>query len=96
MKISNQGIIPLDNLKADTPSTGKQPLPGSGDTAKTEVNNAQLSALSRSAGDVYAGLSEQDEVDMDKVMAMRSAIEKGQLPLDEEALVNAIMDMHRL
>jgi anti-sigma28 factor (negative regulator of flagellin synthesis) len=41
-------------------------------------------------------LSERDEVDMDKVMAMRNAIENGELPLDEEALVNAIMDMHRL
>ncbi|MGE4260557.1 flagellar biosynthesis anti-sigma factor FlgM [Shewanella fodinae] len=96
MKISNQGIIPLDNLKADTPNTGKGSQPGSYDVSRNNANTAQLSALSRSASDVYAGLSERDEVDMDKVMAMRNAIENGELPLDEEALVNAIMDMHRL
>ncbi|MDF0535745.1 flagellar biosynthesis anti-sigma factor FlgM [Shewanella sp. A32] len=96
MKISNQGIIPLDNLKADTPSAGKGQQQKNSDMTKLNLCTAQLSTLSRSAGDVYASLSEQNEVDMDKVMAMRSAIEKGELPLDEDALINAIMDMHRL
>lgn len=40
-------------------------------------------------------LADLSDVDLDKVAELKQAIENGQLPLDVEALSQAIVEMHR-
>ncbi len=94
MKINNQAITPVQLRKTNDE---KSPTTPESTTVKTAPiqETAQLSSLSLSANDAFEQLSARDEVDMDKVNAMRNAIANGELSLDEDVLINAIMDMHR-
>ncbi|MCH1929389.1 flagellar biosynthesis anti-sigma factor FlgM [Shewanella sp. A25] len=95
MKINNQSVSPIQLRKSDDEKSPAAPETATTKTAPVQ-ETAQLSSLSLSANDAFEQLSAQDEVDMDKVRAMRSAIANGELSLDEDVLVSAIMDMHRL
>ncbi|MCH1918979.1 flagellar biosynthesis anti-sigma factor FlgM [Shewanella sp. A3A] len=93
MKIRNQGVVPIEQLKADTQKTAAEtPKPNA--TVATD-NSAKISNASLAAGASLQHLSAKDEVDMDKVNAMRSAIEKGELSLDADALISAVLELHR-
>ncbi len=95
MKITSQGITPVQ-LRKSAEESSQTMGKASDKTTASAKETAQLSSLSLSATDTFEQLSSQDEVDMNKVLAMRSAIAKGELSLDEDVLINAIMDMHRL
>lgn len=62
---------------------------------KAESAVSQVSAFSRSLEQTFQSLSEQDSVDMTKVKQLKLAIANGELKLDEEALVNAMLEMHK-
>ncbi|WP_052074563.1 flagellar biosynthesis anti-sigma factor FlgM [Shewanella mangrovi] len=92
MKIRNQGVVPIEQLKADTKkATAEMAKPA----VKQAAAGANISSTSLAAGASLDHLSAQDEVDMDKVMAMRSAIENGELALDADALISAVLELHR-
>lgn len=56
---------------------------------------SQVSAVSQSLQQTYDTLVQHDGVDMNKVRQLQQAIANGELKLDEEALINAMLDMHK-
>lgn len=62
---------------------------------KAEAGVSQVSAFSRSLEQTFQSLAEQPSVDMAKVQQIKHAIANGQLKLDEDALVSAMLEMHK-
>lgn len=62
---------------------------------KSEAGVSQVSAFSRSLEQTFQALSDKDSVDMAKVQQLKQAIANGELQLDEDALVSAMLEMHK-
>ncbi|MGP7733792.1 MULTISPECIES: flagellar biosynthesis anti-sigma factor FlgM [Oceanimonas] len=90
MKISPHRIAPLSLVpQRDAPA---------GSTGKAAAASTEQTAFSPELGllqQAKATLNELPEVDMDKVTRLRQAIANGELPLDLDALSEAVLELHR-
>jgi negative regulator of flagellin synthesis FlgM len=86
-------VEPANRLQQKQHST--EPQQPAATTAKAEQPVSQVSAFSHSLEQAYQTLAQHDSVDMDKVKQLQLAIANGELKLDEEALVNAMLEMHK-
>jgi len=62
---------------------------------KVASSTSQVSELSKSIDSTFETLSSQTDVDMKKVADVKAAIANGELVLDEEALINALLELHK-
>ena len=58
-------------------------------------STSQVSELSKSIDSTFETLSSQADVDMKKVADIKAAIANGELVLDEDALINALLELHK-
>lgn len=90
---SNLQVNPVNRLQNE-----QQPAAKATPTA-VSVNNdvpvSQVSAFSHAVAESYKALSEHDSVDMAKVQQLKLAIANGELKLDDDAIVSAMLDMHK-
>ncbi|MDX3774329.1 flagellar biosynthesis anti-sigma factor FlgM [Chromatiaceae bacterium AAb-1] len=59
----------------------------------TDVN--QVSTFSKTVESTYQSLTEANAVDMKKVRQLQHAIITGHLPLDDDSLIDAMLEMHK-
>ncbi|MBU2070809.1 MAG: flagellar biosynthesis anti-sigma factor FlgM [Gammaproteobacteria bacterium] len=86
-------VEPANRLQQKQHSTTAQPH---SDTSSQPAPAAsQVSSISQSLQQSYDSLAEHDGVDMNKVRQLQQAIANGELKLDEEALIHAMLDMHK-
>ena len=96
MKINVYGAVPIDKLSADNKQQNQTKLAKPDAESKTEHGqNTQLSNMSKTAQHTFDTLSQQDDVDMAKVKQIQQAIANGELQLDEDALINTLLDIHK-
>ncbi|MBU3023148.1 flagellar biosynthesis anti-sigma factor FlgM [Aestuariibacter sp. A3R04] len=95
MKINMYGTVPIDKLSTDSKQQNQVKLSTLGGEHKAQPSqNAQLSIMSKTAQQAFETLSQQDDVDLEKVKQMQQAIANGELQLDEDALINTLLDIH--
>ncbi|PKM18278.1 MAG: flagellar biosynthesis anti-sigma factor FlgM [Gammaproteobacteria bacterium HGW-Gammaproteobacteria-15] len=85
-------VNPVNRLGQEKHSTEQAKTPVAG---KPEAGVSQVSAFSRSLEQTFQGLADKDSVDMAKVQQLKQAIANGELQLDEDALVSAMLEMHK-
>ncbi|MDR6984257.1 negative regulator of flagellin synthesis FlgM [Rheinheimera pacifica] len=85
-------VNPVNRLTQEQHSAEPAKTPVAG---KTEAGVSQVSAFSRSLEQTFQGLADKDSVDMAKVQQLKQAIANGELQLDEDALVSAMLEMHK-
>ncbi|MEE2024027.1 MULTISPECIES: flagellar biosynthesis anti-sigma factor FlgM [Alkalimonas] len=86
-------VNPVNRLQNEQqPAARKETAvtPGQG-----EAPQSQVSAFSRALEQSYQALSEHDSIDMAKVQQVKLAIANGELKLDEDTIINAMLDMHK-
>lgn len=94
MKITLQPSSAIGPIGAKSNNSSDAP----NSTRPQSSPSAPQTQLSPELGMVQAArqqLASLPEVDMDKVTALRQAIAEGNLPLDMDALSQAIIDLHR-
>ena len=64
-------------------------------SANSDTPVSQVSAFSHAVAESYKSLSEHDSVDMAKVQQLKLAIANGELKLDDDAIVSAMLEMHK-
>ncbi|HEX5792949.1 MAG TPA: flagellar biosynthesis anti-sigma factor FlgM [Rheinheimera sp.] len=62
---------------------------------RSETASSQVSGASRALEQSFATMAGHDDVDMNKVRQLQQAIASGELVLDEDALISAILEMHK-
>ena len=62
---------------------------------KVTSSTSQVSELSKSIDSTFETLSSQTDVDMQKVADVKAAIANGELVLDEQTLINALLELHK-
>ncbi|NRQ42931.1 flagellar biosynthesis anti-sigma factor FlgM [Rheinheimera sp. YQF-2] len=90
---NNLQVNPVNRLQNE-----QQPAAKATPTAVSVNNDApasQVSAFSHAVAESYKALSEHDSVDMAKVQQLKLAIANGELKLDDDAIVSAMLDMHK-
>ena len=91
MKITRTEITPLTPRSSfDAPAEKKIASSKEGSRPETTLS-PELQELNQAK----TLLTSASDIDMDKVSAIRPALADGRLPLDMDALGNAIMEMHR-
>jgi len=86
-------VNPVNRLTQEQQNPGTAKTTASQAAADTPASN--VSGASRALEQSFANMANQDGVDMNKVRQLQQAIARGELVLDEDALVNAIVDMHK-
>lgn len=90
------GAVPIDKLSTDNKQQNQAKLSTSGEEQKAQHGqNTQLSNMSKTAQQAFETLSQHDDVDLEKVKQMQQAIANGELQLDEDALINTLLDIHK-
>ena len=96
MKINLQGAVPVDKLSTENKGHNRPETLAQNAKNNTKQNpNTQLSNMSKAAQQTFDSLSQQDDVDMAKVNQVKQAIANGELTLDQDVLINAMMDIHK-
>lgn len=96
MKINMYGAVPIDKLSTENKQHNQASLSKPDAEPKAHHGqNAQLSNMSKTAQHTFDTLSQQDDVDMAKVKQIQQAIANGELQLDEDALINTLLDIHK-
>ena len=85
-------VNPVNRLAQEQHSAEQPQSPAAG---KNEAGVSQVSAFSRSLEQTFQSLADKDSVDMAKVQQLKLAIANGELQLDEDALVSAMLEMHK-
>jgi negative regulator of flagellin synthesis FlgM len=99
MNINNKPSMPVEqNNKVNNTlehSQLQKKSPQSQQADKATSSTSQVSELSKSIDSTFETLSSQTDVDMEKVAEVKAAIANGELILDEETLINALLELHR-
>jgi flagellar biosynthesis anti-sigma factor FlgM len=91
MKITRTEITPLTS-RSSFEAPAEKKIATSKDGSRPETT---LSPELQELNQAKTLLTSTSDIDMDKVSAIRQALAEGNLPLDMDALSNAIMEMHR-
>ena len=98
MNINNKSSILVEQNnkinKALEHSQLQKKSPQNQQTERVTNSTNQVSELSKSIGSTFETLSSQPDVDMKKVAEVKAAISNGELVLDEEALIDALLELH--
>ncbi len=86
-------VEPVNRLQQQPHTTESQQ--GATAASRDEQPVSQVSAFSHALEQTYQALAQQDSVDMNKVRELQQAIARGELKLDEDALVTAMLEMHK-
>ena len=99
MNISNNPSMPVEkntkinNSLENSHLQNKTPKKQQTDSVTSSTN--QVSELSKSIDSTFDTLSSQPDVDMNKVAEVKAAIANGELVLDEDILINALLELHK-
>lgn len=64
-------------------------------TTMKKASDQSVSYSSLMLDEAFQTLSDEPDVDLEKVRAVQVALESGSLQLDEDVLVQAILEMHK-
>jgi negative regulator of flagellin synthesis FlgM len=99
MNITNKPSMPVEqNNKVNNTlehSQLQKKSPQNQQAEKVTSSANQVSELSKSIDSTFETLSSQPDVDMKKVAEVKAAITNGELILDEETLINALLELHK-
>jgi negative regulator of flagellin synthesis FlgM len=99
MNITNKPSMPVEqNNKVNNTldhSQLQKNTPQNQQADKVTSSTSQVSELSKSIDSTFETLSSQTDVDMQKVADVKAAIANGELVLDEQTLINALLELHK-
>ncbi|MBE0378052.1 flagellar biosynthesis anti-sigma factor FlgM [Pseudoalteromonas prydzensis] len=59
------------------------------------INAEHISSLSKAVDNTFENLASKPDVDHEKVARVKAAIANGELSLDQDTLINALLEFHR-
>lgn len=95
MKISLQPGSAISSIGAKSKGNPNTPSTANSQSGPSATPQTQLSTELGMVQAARQQLETLPDVDMDKVTRLRQAIAAGELPLDMDALSQAIIDLHR-
>jgi negative regulator of flagellin synthesis FlgM len=76
--------------------SGSQDISKKSHTAANKHASAeQISSLSKTIDNTFEDLASKPDVDFEKVAKVKAAIANGELSLDQDTLINALLEFHK-